>query len=102
LHSNDDARALRFAFLPGQQLEAHESPHSPVHLVVLQGTGEFTGRDGKPRRLGPGTLVVFDTGESHTVRALDEELVYLSIYNGAAHQYESEHRKMLEANEQED
>ena len=99
LHSNKEARALRFAFLPGQRIRAHDAPSSPVHLIVLQGKGVFSGRDGVERECGPGMMVVFDAGEIHTVRALDEDLVYVAIYNGVPPKYESEHRRMVEAEE---
>lgn len=99
LHSNKEARALRFAFLPGQSIKSHDAPHSPVHLIILQGKGIFIGGDGVERECAPGMLVVFDAGETHTVRALDEDLVYVSIYNGVPTSYESEHRKMVETEE---
>lgn len=102
LHSNEEGRALRFAFLPEQELETHEAPHSPIHLVIIQGRGMFAGADGVERECSEGMLVAFDAGESHTVRALDEKLVYVAIYNEnpATHLYESEHRQMLEAQAQ--
>jgi quercetin dioxygenase-like cupin family protein len=90
--------ALRFAFLPGQEIESHKAPHSPVHLMVLQGGGMFAGADGVERECSEGMMVVFDSGEKHTVRALDEKLVYVAVYkeNPATYNYESEHRKMVE------
>jgi quercetin dioxygenase-like cupin family protein len=102
LHSNEEARVLRFAFLPGQRIDSHDSPTSAVHLVILQGRGMFAGADGVERECGQGMLVAFDAGEPHTVRALDENLVYVAFYkeNPATHEYESEHREMLEAQPQ--
>ena len=99
LHSNKEARALRFAFLPGQSIKAHDAPSSPIHLIVLQGKGVFIAENGVERECGPGMMVVFDAGETHSVRALDEDLVYVSIYNGVPTSYESEHRKMVETEE---
>lgn len=102
LHSNEEGRALRFAFLPEQQIETHEAPHSPVHLVILQGRGIFTGADGVGRECAEGMMVIFDAGEKHSVRALDEKLVYVAVYNPshAGLQYESPHREMIEARSQ--
>ena len=102
LHSNEEGRALRFAFLPGQRIEPHEAPHSPVHLIILRGRGMFTGVDGVERECGEGMMVVFDAGETHSVRALDEKLVFIAILkeNPASHLYDSEHRRMLEAEPQ--
>lgn len=98
LHSNEEGRALRFALLPRQEIEDHEAPNSPVHLVILQGRGLFTGADGVERECSEGMMVVFDAGETHSVRALDEKLVFIAILkeNPASHQYESPHRQMLE------
>jgi hypothetical protein len=42
----------------------------------------FAGSDGKQQRFGPNSLLVFDPGEHHTVRALDEELVFVSFLHG--------------------
>lgn len=102
LHSNEEGRALRFSFRPGQSIEAHAAPNSPVHMIVLRGRGMFTGADGVERECSQGMMAAFDAGETHAVRAGDEELVYIAIYkeNPAALQYESEHRKMLEAQPQ--
>jgi len=102
LHSNDEGRALRFAFLPEQRLAAHNAPHSPIHLIIIQGRGMFTGADGIERECSEGMMVVFDSGEEHSVRALDEKLVFISIYkeNPAALKYDSPHRKKLEAEPQ--
>lgn len=95
----ENGRALRFAFLPGQEIKVHEAPHSPVHLVVLQGRGLFAGADGVERECSQGMLVAFDAGETHSIRALDENLVFIAIFkeNPASHLYDSEHRRMLEA-----
>lgn len=98
LHSNEEGRALRFAFLPEQEIAAHEAPHSPIHLSILQGRGMFTGSDGVERECSEGMMVIFDSGEEHSVRALDEKLVYVAIYKESepALQYDSPHREMLE------
>ncbi|HEX6384893.1 MAG TPA: hypothetical protein VF177_09500 [Anaerolineae bacterium] len=102
LHSNEEGRALRFAFLPGQRIRPREVSDSPVHLIILQGRGMFAGADGVERECSEGMMVAFDADESHTVRALDEKLVYIAIYkeNPATHQYDSPHRQMLEAQPQ--
>lgn len=102
LHSNEEGRVLRFAFLPEQEIATHEATHSPVHLVILQGRGVFTGADGVERECSEGMMVVFDSGEKHAVRALDEKLVYVAIYKESQPglKYESPHRQMLEAQSQ--
>lgn len=75
----ETGRVLRFSLLPGQHLKEHSAPHSPVHIVVLEGRGMFSGGDGHEQLLGPNTVVVFKAGERHAVRALDEKLVFIAL-----------------------
>lgn len=102
LHSNEEGRALRFAFLPEQEIATHEAPSSPIHLIIFQGRGLFTGADGVERECSQGMMVVFDSGEKHSIRALDEKLVYVAIYkeSASALKYQSPHREMIEARPQ--
>lgn len=78
-----DGRILRFTLRPGQSIEEHDVPDSPFYVVVLKGYGMFAGSDGKLQRFGPNSLLVFDPGEHHSVRALDEELVFIGCMHGA-------------------
>ena len=70
---------LRFTLKPNQHIQEHCAPHSSVHIVVLEGKGMFAGEDGHEVLLEPNALAVFDAGEMHTVRALDEELVFVAF-----------------------
>jgi quercetin dioxygenase-like cupin family protein len=76
-------RILRFALQPGQAVREHMAPHSPVYIVILKGNGLFSGGENQEKRFGPGTLLVFDTGELHAVRAVGEELIFVSFLHGA-------------------
>ena len=76
-------RVLRFALKPGQAVREHTAPHSPVYLVVLQGTGLFSGSDDVEHPYGPGSLLIFEPGEVHAIRAQDEELVFVALLHGA-------------------
>lgn len=76
-------RILRFALKPGQAVREHTAPHSPVYIVVLQGTGLFSGGDELEQRFGPGSLLIFEPGEVHAIRAQDEELVFVAFLHGA-------------------
>ena len=76
-------RVLRFALKPGQAVREHTAPHSPVYLVVLQGTGLFSGGDDVEHPYGPGSLLIFEPGEVHAIRAQDEELVFMAFLHGA-------------------
>lgn len=76
-------RVLRFMLKPGQRIDAHNVPGSPFFVVVLKGQGLFTGGDGQEQRLGAGSLLIFGPGETHSVRALDEELVFVGFLQSA-------------------
>jgi quercetin dioxygenase-like cupin family protein len=78
-----DGRILRFALRPGQSVREHSAPHSPVYIVVLQGQGMFAGADGKEQQFGLNALVIFDAGENHSIRAMDEDLVFVTFLHGA-------------------
>lgn len=83
LQVNEEGRVLRFALKPGQVVREHSAPHSPVYLVVLKGKGFFAGADGVELEFSPNTLLTFEPGEQHTIRALDEELVFLALLHEA-------------------
>jgi len=82
LHVDQDGRVLRFALKPGQVVQEHNAPHSPVNIIVLKGQGMFAGGDKHEHLLGPNALLVINPGENHSIRALDEELVFLVILHG--------------------
>lgn len=82
LFVDETGRILRFALKPGQIVKEHTAPHSPVYIVVLKGSGLFSGGDNQDERFGPGTLLVFDTGEVHAIRAEAEELVFVAFLHG--------------------
>jgi hypothetical protein len=44
----------------------------------------FAGGDGKGQQCGPNSLLVFDPGENHVIRALAEELVFVGFLHGAS------------------
>ena len=83
LYVGEHGRVLRFTLKPGQSIREHDAPHSPFYVVVLKGRGVFAGGDGKDQQFGPNALLIFDPGELHTVRALDEELVFVGFLHGA-------------------
>lgn len=78
-----DGRILRFALRPGQVVREHSAPHSPVYVVVLKGQGLFAGADGQEQRFGPNTLLTFEAGENHSIRAEGEELVFVTFLREA-------------------
>lgn len=82
LHVGDSGRILRFMLTPGQSTREHSAPHLPFYAVVLGGEGMFAGGDGQEQRVGPGSLLIFAPGESHAVRALESELVFVGFLHG--------------------
>ena len=82
LHVNKDGRAILFTLKPGQSIREHNAPSSPFFVVVLRGEGVFAGGDGIEHTCGPYTLLVFDAGEQHAIRAV-AELVFVGFLHGA-------------------
>ena len=77
-----DGRILRFALRLGQVVEEHQAPRSPVHIVVLNGQGIFSNAEGIEHKLVPNILIIFEAGEKHSIRALDEDLVFVAFLSG--------------------
>ncbi len=82
LHADPHGRAILFTLKVGQVIREHNAPSSPFFVVVLKGKGIFTGGDGIEHACGPNALLVFDAGEKHAIRAIDE-LVFVGILHGA-------------------
>lgn len=79
---DQSSRILRWTFHPGQQVAGHRSPDSPLYIIILKGKGMFAGDDGAEQEYGPQSLLIFEQDELHSVRALDEELVFVSFMQG--------------------
>jgi quercetin dioxygenase-like cupin family protein len=82
LFVDKDGRILRFCLRPLQSIDEHTVPHSPFYVVILKGQGIFTDGHGQEKQIGPNSLIVFDPGEKHAVRALGEELVFVGFLHG--------------------
>jgi len=80
-HADRQGRAILFTLRPGQSIREHNAPSSPFFVVVLKGQGVFTGSDGIEHTCGPNTLLVFNAGEQHAIRAVDE-LVFVGFLHG--------------------
>jgi quercetin dioxygenase-like cupin family protein len=83
LHVDKNGRAFLFTLKPEQTIRQHNVPSSPFYLVILAGRGLFAGGDGVEREVGANTLLVFEPGEQHRVRAL-ENLVFIGFLHGAS------------------
>ena len=82
VHSERDGRAIVFTLKPGQSIREHNASSSPFFVVVLKGKGVFAGGDGVEQTCGPNTLLVFDAGEQHTIRAV-KELAFIGFLHEA-------------------
>ena len=58
-------------------------PDSPFNIVMLDGRDMFARRGRKKEEHGPASLLLFETGEGHSVRALDEYLVLVNFLQAA-------------------
>ncbi len=83
LYVDKNGRIIRFELEPGQSIKQHNAPDSPFYAIVLKGKGMFAGADGKEKEFGPNSLLIFDPGENHSIRALDENLVFIGFLHGA-------------------
>lgn len=81
-HIGHTGRIIRFSLRPGQMIKEHSAPHSPVYIIILKGCGYFSGSDGNEHQFGPEALLVFDTGETHAIRADNEDLVFVAFLHG--------------------
>jgi len=45
----------------------------------------LTGAEGEEKQFGPNALLIFEPGENHVVRAVDEELVFVAVLHGVSH-----------------
>lgn len=81
LYADSESRALRFALKKGQSIK-HLHPHSPVQVVVLKGSGVFEGENGY-QTVTANNLLLFSKGEEFSVRAENEELVFLALLHGS-------------------
>lgn len=79
---DQSTRILRWMLQPGQQVAGHRVPDSPLYIVILKGKGAFAGPDGVEQECGPHSLLIFEQDELHSLRALDEELVFVSFMQG--------------------
>ncbi len=83
LYVDEHGRVLLFTLKPGQSIPEHQSAHSPFYVVVLKGQGMFAGADHQEHQFGPEALLIFDPGEVHSIRALDDDLVFVGFLHGA-------------------
>jgi quercetin dioxygenase-like cupin family protein len=80
--TDKDGQSFFFTLKPDQTIREHNAPSSPFFVVILKGKGIFAGGDGVGHTCEPNTLLMFDAGEQHTIRSV-EELVFVGFLHGA-------------------
>ena len=76
--NNPHGRAILFTLKASQTIREHNVPSSPFFVVVLKGKGIFTGGNGIERTCGVDMLLVFNAGETHHIRAV-QELIFVGF-----------------------
>jgi quercetin dioxygenase-like cupin family protein len=77
--STDALNATLLAWPPGHEVVEHTNTELEVLIVVLEGGGTAV-VDGRRHALGPGSLLLVETGTSRAIVAGPDGLRYLSIH----------------------
>jgi len=73
-------KILNFNFRAGQELPVHSHDiEGQVSIAVIEGRGEFLGRDGAVLPAEPGDVLVCDISEPHGVRAVSDLRILVTI-----------------------
>jgi quercetin dioxygenase-like cupin family protein len=80
VHDSPYFKILNFNFKAGQELPVHSHDvEGQLSLVVLEGEGEFLGRDGATLPARQGDVLVCDIAEPHGLRAKTELRLLVTI-----------------------
>ena len=70
VHDSPYFKILNFNFKAGQELPIHSHDiEGQLSLVIIEGEGEFLGKDGSTLPAKPGDVVISDIAEPHGLRA---------------------------------
>jgi quercetin dioxygenase-like cupin family protein len=80
VHDSPYFKILNFNFKAGQELPVHSHEiEGQVSIAVLEGSGEFLGKDDTTLPAGPGDVLVSEIAEPHGVRAKTDMRVLVTI-----------------------
>ena len=80
VHDSPYFRVLNFNFKGGQELGIHSHDvEGQLSIVVLEGVGEFLGKDGLTRPADPGDVLISDIREPHGILAISDMRVIVTI-----------------------
>jgi quercetin dioxygenase-like cupin family protein len=80
VHDSPYFKILNFNFKAGQELPVHAHEiEGQVSIVILEGRGEFIGKDNASFPARPGDVLVCDISEPHGVRAATDLRILVTI-----------------------
>lgn len=80
IHDSPYFRVINFNFKTGQELGIHSHDvEGQLSIVVLEGNGEFLGKDGATLPANRGDVLISDIREPHGVRAKSDMRVIVTI-----------------------
>jgi quercetin dioxygenase-like cupin family protein len=80
VHDSPYFKIINFNFKAGQELPVHShNIEGQVSLVVIEGEGEFLGKDGTSFPAKPGDVVISDISEPHGLRAKTDLRLLVTI-----------------------
>jgi len=80
VHDSPYFKILNFNFRAGQELPIHSHQiEGQLSIVVIEGEGEFLGKDGAAIPARPGDVLISDISEPHGVRAKADMRVLVTI-----------------------
>lgn len=80
IHDSPYFRVLNFNFRSGQELGIHSHDvEGQLSIVVLEGEGEFLGKDGLTLPANTGDVLISDIREPHGILAISDMRVIVTI-----------------------
>lgn len=80
VHDSPYFKILNFNFRAGQELPVHSHEiEGEVSIAVIEGTGEFLGKDGATIPAKAGDVLVCEISEPHGIRATSDMRVMVTI-----------------------
>jgi quercetin dioxygenase-like cupin family protein len=80
VHDSPYFKILNFNFKGGQELPVHSHDiEGQVSIAILEGTGEFLGKDGAALPAKAGDVLICEISEPHGVRAKTDLRVLVTI-----------------------
>ena len=80
VHDSAYMKVINFNFKAGQELPIHSHEiDGQLTIAVLEGEGEFLGKDGVALPAAPGCVLISDISEPHGIRAASDMRVLVTI-----------------------